>query len=84
MKEIRENLETGKLLLGRDETIKSLKNKSLQKVFISKNVDEETKESLEYYADLAKVEIVNTNLNSLDLGTLCKKPFSVSMIGLKV
>lgn len=83
MKEIRENLEKDNLLFGRDETLKGLKNKTLDKVFISKNVDEETRNSLAYYANLQEIDVVNTNLTSIDLGTLCKKPFSVSMLGLK-
>jgi large subunit ribosomal protein L30e len=80
--EISKNLQSKKLVIGTDRTIKSLKLGKLKKVFASANVPADLMADLEHYTNIAKTELVKLDVPSDDLGTLCKKPFSISVLGL--
>lgn len=81
--EIKKLLGTKNLIIGTERTIKLLKKGELKKVFIAKNAAEETKKDIEYYAELSGVEIENLNETNEEIGILCKKSFSISVIGMK-
>lgn len=79
---IKKNIKTDKITLGKDRTQKSLINSKLTKVFVAKNLDEKSLKDLEYYSKLNDTELVLLDMDNDDLGTYCKKPFSISVIGL--
>ena len=80
--EIRNALESNKLVIGTEVSIKELKKGSLAKVYLSSNCPKDIKGDLEYYAPLAETEIVNLIIPNDELGVVCKKPFAVSILGL--
>ena len=80
--EIKENLNTKRLVLGTNLTIKQLKRGSIVKVFLSKNCPESVKRDFDHYSKIAGVSVENLTIPNSDLGTACKKPFSVSVVGL--
>jgi len=82
IEEIRKLLGSEKLLLGTDRTLKALRNGTLKKIYFASNVDKKVKEDVEYYKELSDFEVVELKENNVDLGTICKKPFSISVIGL--
>jgi len=82
MEEIRKLLGSEKLILGKERTLKELRKGNLQKVFIASNLDDQTKKDLEYYQEINNFELINSNMTNEELGTLCRKPFSVAVIGL--
>lgn len=82
-KELKAANETGKLNIGGDTTKKLLRNSELAKVFIAKNAAKELKEDIHYYADIAKVEYEDLDIDSSELGILCKKNFNISVIAFK-
>ncbi|PIN81275.1 50S ribosomal protein L30 [Candidatus Woesearchaeota archaeon CG10_big_fil_rev_8_21_14_0_10_32_9] len=82
MEEIRKLLGSEKLILGKERTLKELRKGNLQKVFIASNLDEQTKKDLEYYQEINNFELVNSNMTNEELGTLCRKPFSIAVMGL--
>ena len=82
MNEIKKLLESDKLVVGKDRTVKYLKKGELVKVYLASNVDAETLEDIEQYAKLSKTEIVKLKFANDELGTFCKKPFSVAVMGL--
>ncbi|PIN81069.1 50S ribosomal protein L30e [Candidatus Woesearchaeota archaeon CG10_big_fil_rev_8_21_14_0_10_30_7] len=81
LQELKKLLETKKLVLGSERTIKLLKKNMLKKVILTINCDLKTLARIEKYAELSKVELQKTNYTNERLGTLCKKPFSISVIG---
>ncbi|MCC7574125.1 ribosomal L7Ae/L30e/S12e/Gadd45 family protein [Candidatus Woesearchaeota archaeon] len=83
MNELKKLLESEKLIIGKERTMKLLKKGELQKVFIAKNLDEETKEDITRYAELNKTELEVLKINNDELGTFCRKPFSIAVIGLQ-
>ena len=79
---IKKNLKNKKLLFGTDNALKALKLGKLSNVFISSNTPAEVIDDLEYYGKLSDAELVKLKLPNDELGTFCKKPFAISIIGL--
>ena len=80
--EIKKNLKTKKLVIGTDRSIKNLKLKKLSRVFVSSNTPEELVGDIEHYAKLSGTEVVKLDVPNDELGVQCKKPYSISIIGL--
>ena len=80
--EIKKNLETGKLIFGTEMTMKGLKLGDVQKVFVTKNCPAEVRDDISHYSSIGKFEVVELESTNEELGVICKKPFSVSVIGL--
>jgi len=84
MKDLKEAIkENKKVVLGTERTLKRLKMKSLKKVYVSSNIPEEVLGDLEHYAKLYKIPIVKLKESNEELGVICRKPFSVSVLGLE-
>jgi large subunit ribosomal protein L30e len=81
IKEIKQLLKTKKLVFGTEQTLKNLKQNKLEKFFISSNCNHEIKEDLQHYAKIAKIEVIPLLNSNKDIGILCKKPFSISVVG---
>ena len=82
MVDIKKELAEGKVLFGTEEVMKNLKTGKLEKVFLSANCPDSVKKDINYYADLSGVKVVELDMPNDELGVLCKKPFSVSVLGL--
>ncbi|MBN2367550.1 ribosomal L7Ae/L30e/S12e/Gadd45 family protein [Candidatus Woesearchaeota archaeon] len=81
--EIKKDLKEDRLVIGTNKAVKSLRLGKLRKVYLTSNCPDDVKESVEKYSKLAKVEVVRLKLANDALGTVCKKPFSISVLGLK-
>ena len=77
VKEIKEAIESNKIILG---TKRTLKEKNLKKIIIASNCPEETKNRLKTKKDITIETFENSNL---ELGAICKKPFTVSVLSIK-
>ena len=81
IKEIKQLLKTKKLVIGTEQVIKKIKQNEIKKFFISSNCKDETKKDLEYYANIGKVEGISMKSSNKEIGIMCKKPFSISVVG---
>lgn len=82
VKELRDFIKQEKVVIGTDKTLKMLKTNQLSKVFLSSNCPNDIKESISLMCTLGSVEMVQLeNLNE-EIGEICKKPFSISIIGI--
>ena len=81
IKEIKQLLKTKKLVFGTEQTIKCLKQGKIKKFFISSNCKDETKKDLQYYSKIGEVEAVPISNSNNEIGIICKKPFSISVVG---
>ncbi len=79
--EIKKLLEQDKLVIGADETIKGLRAGKVKRVFLSSNASPETKANVERFCSVNQIDCVELEQSSEEAGTLCKKPFAVSVIG---
>ena len=79
--EIKKLLAAGQLIIGFDRTAKLLRRGKIAKVFFSNNCAPTLKHDLKYYCELGKITCTELDKNSEELGTICKKPFPISVIG---
>lgn len=78
--ELRMALKTGKFHLGSKSALKELLRGRAKLIILSNNCPEHYREQIEEYAKLAGVPVLRHRKDSVDLGTLCGKPFPVSAI----
>ena len=79
--EIRKLLAAKKIVVGSERTIKQIKTGGIARVFVTLNAKPSTKESLLHYCKMGNVEVVELPVKSAELGIVCKKPFSISVLG---
>jgi len=79
--EIKKLLKNNKLVLGTERTMKELKQRNLSKIFISKNIPKKIRAEIIKYSTLSDIEVVNLKYTNEYIGEICKKPFSVSVLG---
>ncbi|MAG15724.1 50S ribosomal protein L30 [Candidatus Woesearchaeota archaeon] len=80
--EIKNNLKNKRIVLGTNLTLKNLKLGTVSKVFLSSNCPENVKKDVNYYCKLSDCSVENLKLPNEELGVVCRKPFSVSVVGL--
>jgi len=81
--EIKKALKAKKAVIGTGQTIKQLKLGKLEKVFLTSNTPKEVKETIKYYSKLSKAKVIQLKQPNEELGTICKKPFAISVLGIK-
>ncbi|MBI2176196.1 ribosomal L7Ae/L30e/S12e/Gadd45 family protein [Candidatus Woesearchaeota archaeon] len=79
--ELRKHVQGGKLVIGTAEVMKMLKQNKLAKVFVASNSLPSVKDSLGQYGPDAGCEVVQLEIPNDELGVMCKKPFSISVVG---
>ena len=80
--DIKKIIKEEKAIVGTKEVIKNLKLGKIAKVYVTSNCPAEVKGDIKRYASLSKVEVVQLKQPNDELGVLCKKPFSISVLGL--
>ena len=78
MNNIKEDLKKRKPIFGLTETIRKMQNAKVSLVYVSKGSHE--KDRLVNLGKSLGIEVVLIEESSKDLGILCKKPFSISVI----
>ncbi|MBU0629128.1 MAG: ribosomal L7Ae/L30e/S12e/Gadd45 family protein [Nanoarchaeota archaeon] len=78
--EIRKLLKGKNALIGADETLKNLKLGRIIKIYLSANCSDKAKSAIDHYIKLNKVEVIQLKYLNDELGILCKKPFSISVL----
>ncbi len=82
VEEIRKILDSKNLVIGTDLTLKNLKSGNVSKVFISSNCPDEVKNELTHCSKLTDAKVIELNQPNDELGVICKKPFSISVLSL--
>ncbi len=78
--EIKKLLKTGNLILGTEKTMKNLKLGKVDKIMVSLNCQARVEKEISYYAGLAGAEFQKLDYQNDELGVICKKPFSISVL----
>jgi large subunit ribosomal protein L30e len=79
--DIRKLIKAKKLVIGTDRVAKLARLGKLDKVFMSQNAPKKVVEDLEHYCKLGKTELIKVSYANDELGELCNKPFSISVLG---
>lgn len=75
-------MKSGKTTLGYKTVVKTLRTNKAKMVIISSNTPALRKSEIEYYALLAKCQVVHYAGNNTELGTACGKYFRVGAMGI--
>jgi len=81
MKDLQELIKEKRLIIGTDRVLKMLKNEQLTNISIASNCPENVKEDIKHYSKIFNVKLVELKETNQELGIICKKPFSISVIG---
>ena len=79
--ELKKLLAAEKLVFGSERTLKLVREGKAKKVFLSVNCAPQTKEDLSHFCKLAGIECVELAQSNEEIGVICKKPFTISVVG---
>ncbi len=79
--DIKKDLKTRKIIIGTKVVMKNLKLNKLEKIYIALNCNESSEKELEYYSKLLKIPVIKLKQPNDELGVICKKQYSISMLG---
>lgn len=80
---IRIAVDTGVVTLGSEKSIQALKLGKGKLVVVAKNSPEDIKEDVAHYAKLSEIPVYTYDGTSVDLGSVCGKPFTVATLVIK-
>lgn len=78
-KAIRSAVDTGKVVLGERETLRFLKK--IRLAIVASNCKASSTEELRRQAEESKIWVYEFPGSSVELGSVCGKPYVVSMLG---
>ena len=77
---IKRIIETGKVEFGSASTVKNIINDKAKIVIIASNCPKKEKESIEKYAKIGEIPVIQYPGTALQLGEVCGKPFLVASL----
>ena len=80
---IKEKIKQDKIIIGYKTVIKSLKSDKPELVVVAVNTPKDKKKMVELNAKISKVQVKEYPKDNVNLGLLCGKPFSVSVLAIK-
>ncbi|MBC8494532.1 ribosomal L7Ae/L30e/S12e/Gadd45 family protein [archaeon] len=80
--EIKKLIGSEKLIIGADRVLKYLKAGKIEKVILASNCNKDVFGEIEHFANFSEVKIEKLDIPNDELGTVCKKPFSVAVVGI--
>ena len=81
MKELRQALKDNKVIIGTDRVLKKVRIGKLSIVYLASNCPQVVREDVKHYSKLYNIKVNELKENNEELGTICKKHFSISVLG---
>ncbi|MFB0501961.1 MAG: 50S ribosomal protein L30e [Candidatus Bathyarchaeia archaeon] len=82
-KAIATTIRTGKVLFGANNAVRNARIGKAKLIIVAANCPQKIRGDIEYYCRLSDVPIVIYNGTSIDLGSVCRKPFMVSALTIR-
>jgi len=82
-KAIATTIRTGKVLFGADNAARNARIGKAKLIIVAANCPQKIRGDIEYYCRLSDVPVVIYNGTSIDLGSVCRKPFMVSALTIR-
>ena len=79
LENLKKAIKEDTLTIGTERTLKALKQGKTKEVFVSKNCSDSLKEQVKKYGEISGIKITELDETNEEIGTLCKKPFSVNL-----
>ncbi|MAG38858.1 hypothetical protein CMO90_02110 [Candidatus Woesearchaeota archaeon] len=80
--DIKKLLDNKKLLIGADRVLKNMRINKIEKVFVSSNCRDDILNDIKHFASINDASVEELTIPNDEMGAICKKTFSVSVIGL--
>jgi large subunit ribosomal protein L30e len=81
-KAIRMAVDTGKVEFGVNSALRLASSGEARLIILSSNCPKKFKEDITYYSKLSKTAVCRFSGTSLELGSLCGKPFPISALSI--
>lgn len=78
--DIKELVKTDNAIIGTKETLRLLKEGKVKRVFVTSNCPDDVKQSIAYYAELSGAAVEQIPIPNDELGVICRKQFSISVL----
>ena len=78
--EIKKLIKTDKAVIGTDRTLKLLGQGKIGTVYVTKNCPQEISKEVLKMAKLSGTAVEQLELDNDELGVICRKPFSISLV----
>ncbi|MEM5793380.1 MAG: 50S ribosomal protein L30e [Candidatus Aenigmatarchaeota archaeon] len=82
-KVIKDAVKDKRVIIGYNRVMREIKTKKPRMVVTANNIPRNRLENIIYNAKIAKVEVFEYPDDSLNLGLICGKPFTVSVLAIK-
>jgi|TARA_Y100000310_G_scaffold344724_1_gene459051 large subunit ribosomal protein L30e len=80
--EIKKLIQAKNLVIGTERTLRNLKLGKVEKVIVSSNCPEKIFDDINHCAEMSKTEAIKVSYPNEELGVICKKPFSISVLSI--
>lgn len=78
--EIQKLLKEKRIVIGTDRAKKGLKRGIFERILLSSSCPDDVKNDISHYAKISSVDVIKLKYSNEELGVVCKKPFSISVI----
>jgi ribosomal protein L30E len=83
IEEIKKNLKEEKVIIGTKEVMRALQKGELSKIIFASNPSTKSEGDIESYAKVLGCQTVKLEVPNDELGTVCKKQFLISVVGIR-
>tara|TARA_Y100000310_G_scaffold341087_1_gene439048 strand:- start:1649 stop:1897 length:249 start_codon:yes stop_codon:yes gene_type:complete len=80
MKELKDAVKDKQLIFGTKQTLKLVKLGKAKVVFVATDCPAEVREDILKFANLAGTKVLETDITSQEVGSICKKAFSINVL----
>lgn len=76
-------VKTGKVTFGANAALQNAKSGKAKMIILAANCPKDIKEEIEYNCNLSNVPVMTFKGASIDLATVCNKPFVISALSIR-
>jgi len=76
-------VKTGKVFFGANSAVQNAKTRKAKLIILAANCPKRIREDVEYYCKLSKVPLITYKGSSIDLASVCGKPFTISALSIR-
>jgi len=81
--DIKKLVKDEKVVFGTEKTVTMLKQGRIKQVFTTSNCPKDIKSDIDHYAKIADVKVTELSIPNDELGVICRKPFVISVLGVR-
>jgi large subunit ribosomal protein L30e len=79
-KELARAMQTGRVVLGTDRSLKAVKRGEAKLVILASNCPEDVADDFKHYSEISELKVIHLDKNSRELGIICGVPFTVNVL----